>query len=135
MDRIEFHTPFGIVFAEKSGDTKYPGIVLCVEQTDDDGMYNKQLALMECTPDIPKEGGQSLRLMIWGDDDIEDYTDKFIFFEACPGEDSKEVIWQKYLDYLRNWADERSGLNSYGTTPRCFVDWQMNVYEGGQING
>ena len=36
---------------------------------------------------------------------------------------AKEIIWQKYLQYLRDWADSHSEPEFYGMTPACFDEW------------
>ena len=75
-NRIEINTPFGILFAELSGDSNYPGIYICIEQDNTvDGKYERQLALVESTPDIPNPGSHSLRLLAWSKDETEDFTD------------------------------------------------------------
>ena len=79
-NRIEIKTPFGLLFAELSGDKNYPGIYLCIEQENAaDGKYERQLALVECTPDMPDRGGHVLRLLAWRNDDNGDYTDTVSF--------------------------------------------------------
>ena len=79
--RIELNTPFGILFAELSGDSNYPGIYINIEQEDADGKYERQLALVECTPDISEPGKNTLRLLAWRKDDNADYTDSVTFEE------------------------------------------------------
>ena len=37
--------------------------------------------------------------------------------------DELGVIWDKYLQYLRDWADSHSEPGFYGTTPACFDEW------------
>ena len=79
-NRIEIETPFGILFAELSGDSDYHGIYICLEHEDDiNGKYERQLALVECAPDIPNNGNHSLRLLAWRNDDNGDYTDSVLF--------------------------------------------------------
>jgi hypothetical protein len=78
--KIEINTPFGILFAELSGDSDYPGIYICIKQENEtDGEYERQLALVECTPNMPNNENHTLRLLAWGKDDIEDYTE-FVTF-------------------------------------------------------
>ena len=98
-------------------------------------MYNKQLALIECTPNSPTDGCRSLRLLVWGNDDIDDYTDKFTFYVDCSGGEPQEVVWEKHLSYLRTWTEERNGPGFYGTTPMCFTDWHNNVYKEEKVSG
>jgi len=88
--KIEISTIFGNLIAELSGDPAYPGINICVERADEEGnKYNKQLALVEATPNIPTEGEHSLRLLVWNGDE-EDFTDSFTFLETRSDEDSDE---------------------------------------------
>jgi hypothetical protein len=79
-NRIEINTPFGVLFAELSGNSDYPGIYICIEQENDvDGKYERQLALVECTPDMPNIGDKSMRLLAWGESDNDDYTNAITF--------------------------------------------------------
>jgi len=92
--RVEINTVFGKLFAEISGDINYPGINICMELKDEEQntTVERQFARMECTPDVPKTGGYSLRLLVYNSD-LEDYTDDFTFFEEIPDEEkSKEII-------------------------------------------
>ena len=85
--RIEVNTIFGKLFAEIAGDHHYPGIYLCFEEKDGkcnhaQGTIEQTLALAECTPNMPEEEKHTLRLLVWGDRDVEDYTHKFTFIEG-----------------------------------------------------
>ena len=125
-NRLEVDTAFGKLFAEVNGDADYPGISICMETNDEehDTTFERQFALMECTPDVPKIGGHSLRLLVWNSDH-DDYTDDFTFLEEIPNEDeTKEIIWRKYQRYLHDWADSHSGPEFYGMTPACFDEWR-----------
>ena len=42
--------------------------------------------------------------------------------------DELNIIWQKYLQYLRGWADSHSESEFYGMTPACFDEWLDNEY-------
>lgn len=81
--QIEVNTIFGTLFAGVSGDPKYPGIHICIEQEENGEKYDKQLALAECTPNMPRDGEHSLRLLAWNSDH-EDFTDDFTFIEGSP---------------------------------------------------
>lgn len=81
--KVRTGTVFGTLSAELSGDQNYPGIVICIEQDDKFGKYTRQLALVECTIDMPKEGNHALRLLVWKNDN-DDYTDGFTFIEKSP---------------------------------------------------
>jgi len=37
--------------------------------------------------------------------------------------DELSIIWGKYLQYLRGWADSHSGPEFYGMNPACFEEW------------
>ena len=83
-NRIEVQTPYGILFAEITGDSNYPGIYVCIQQENAvDGKYERQLALVECTPDIPENGEHTLRLLAWRKDENEDYTDTVTYEGLC----------------------------------------------------
>lgn len=103
MDRIEVQTVFGKLSAEVSGDPQYPGIVICIEQNDEDGKYDKQLALAECTPDMPVDGGHSLRLLVWNNDDMDDYTDDFTFIEEASDEEDMLNPQEFYNHIIENY--------------------------------
>jgi hypothetical protein len=122
MKRIEIETKFGKLSAAITGDTMYPGIVICVEREDENGKYDRQLALAECTPDKPADGLHSLRLLVWHDEINDDYTDAYTFYEDVPPE-PPEVIWGKYLKYLRDWAEEKKDPGFMGCTPACYDEW------------
>ena len=78
--RIAIETPLGLMFAELSGDSNYPGIYICIEQENKTyGKYERQLALVECTPDMPGNDTHSLRLLTWRKNDTGDYTDSVMF--------------------------------------------------------
>ena len=129
--KIEVDTVFGKLFAEINGDPDYPGIVICmeIEDKEQNTTFDRQFALMECTPDIPRTGGHALRLMVWNSD-LDDYTNDFTFLEEdIPDETPKEVVWEKYLDYLRTWTLSHNGPGFYGMTPACFDEWYVNEYK------
>ena len=35
----------------------------------------------------------------------------------------ERITWEKYLNYLRDWADYHSEIRFYGMTPACFDEW------------
>ena len=47
----------------------------------------------------------------------------------------KAVAWEKYLKYLRGWADSHAEPVFYGTTPVCYDEWVDNEYHEEKING
>lgn len=120
--RVEVETVFGKLFAQVDSDPNYPGIDICIEQEDNDGKYHKQLALAECTPNHPVDGGHALRLLVWNSDS-EDYTDDFTFFEERSEDELPETIWRRYLQYLNEWIGSHCGPGFYGMTPACFQEW------------
>lgn len=127
--RIEVNTILGKLSAEVSGDPNYPGIVICVEKQGEDGKYDKQLALAECTPDHPSEGRHALRLLVFGNDDMDDYTEEHIFLARYDDEETKEIVWGKYLKYLREWVESHNGSGCYGMTPACYEEWLDSEYK------
>jgi hypothetical protein len=47
-------------------------------------------------------------------------------FKAVDAEAEKDalgIIWDKYLQYLRDWATSHAGSGFYGMTPACFDEW------------
>ena len=91
-----------------------------------DTTFERQFALMECTQDIPKIGGHSLRLLVWNSD-FEDFTDDFTFLEDIPDEETtKKIIWEKYQRYLHDWIKSHTGPEFYGMTPASFYEWREN---------
>lgn len=87
-DRIEVDTVFGKLYAEVSSDPDYPGIYVGLEREDTDGTTDMTLALAECTPDIPTEGGHALRVMVWKIYH-DDYDNAFTFLEEKPDEEEE----------------------------------------------
>jgi len=47
----------------------------------------------------------------------------------------RAVAWEKYLKYLRGWADSHAEPVFYGTTPVCYDEWVDNEYHEEKING
>lgn len=87
-NKVEIDTVFGKLFAETSGDSDYPGIYICIEQEDEFGKYERQLVLIESTPDIDTDNKYSLRALVWSKDikdGYEDYTDSFVIREKNLG--------------------------------------------------
>jgi hypothetical protein len=37
--------------------------------------------------------------------------------------DALSIIWDKYLQYIRDWIDSHDGPGFYGMTPACFDEW------------
>ena len=137
--RIKIETFFGTMIAETAGNPQYPGIVLFVEQEGSDGPCERQLALVECTPDAMAKGknAHELRLLIWHDEENEDYTDAYTFYQETPP-DSPEEIWEKYILYLHHWTTERADVSHCGTTPLSYGEWMSTEYpivKGGKNTG
>ena len=80
-EKIEVQTVFGTLIAEQSGNPDYPGIHVCIRTEDGE----RQLALVESTPNMPNEGAHSLRILVWNSDH-DDYTDDFTLFKEWPEE-------------------------------------------------
>lgn len=40
-----------------------------------------------------------------------------------------DVVWGKYLQYLRDWANSHNGPGFYGMTPACFDEWLGCEYQ------
>ena len=34
--------------------------------------------------------------------------------------------WEKYIEYLKQWAEEHSGSEFTGMSPVCFDEWEEN---------
>ena len=34
--------------------------------------------------------------------------------------------WEKYIEYLKKWAEEHSGSEFAGMSPVCFDEWEDN---------
>ena len=41
----------------------------------------------------------------------------------------KNIVWDKYLKYLRDWADSHSEPGFQGLTPACYDEWYINEYQ------
>ena len=96
FNRLEIQTVFGVLFAERSGDSTYPGICICIDtEGEDANRYERQIILVECTPDSPKEGAISLRALVWGDEAAAisggDYSDDYcIMYSESDAGDKNE---------------------------------------------
>jgi len=40
-------------------------------------------------------------------------------------------VWSKYIEYLKDWADEHSDIEFQGSSPSCFDEWYNNDYVTG----
>jgi hypothetical protein len=125
--KIVVGTVLGNLCAEADGNPDCPGITIYIEQQEESGVVEKQLAVVECTPGMPCEGGNALRLLVWNDSDLDDYTDDFTFIEETP-EETPEDIWKKYLNYLRNWSEYHKDVGNYSTSPLSFDIWFNREY-------
>jgi hypothetical protein len=68
--RTEVETPLGIIVAEVSGDSDYPGVWLSFRANGD--TYERTIALLEA------ESPESVALKVWTDERIrEDWTHRF----------------------------------------------------------
>ena len=43
--------------------------------------------------------------------------------------DTDAYVWEKYLDYLREWAGCKKDIRHYGECPVCFDEWYDNEFE------
>jgi hypothetical protein len=50
-------------------------------------------------------------------------------------EPNKKLVWDKYLQYLREWADSHSESEFYGMTPACFDEWLGCEYRLDEADG
>ena len=128
IQRIEVETIFGTLSAEISGDPFYPGITVCVEERNgNDEKREKQLARVEATPDSPKDGVHSLRLLVYNSDN-DDFTDDFTFAEEDSDNVPLAAEWARYTQYLKSWADSHSSPLFAGCCPACFDEWRTSEY-------
>ena len=74
MKSLRVRVEGGYLIATESGDTDYPGI--CVEFIADD-MRDDALSIPSVLIEKPVDG--DLRVLIWGDEDDEDYTTEVKF--------------------------------------------------------
>ena len=74
MKNLKVRVDGGYLIATESGDTDYPGI--CVEFIADN---ERDDALSRPSVLIEKPVGDELRVLIWADEDVEDYTTEIKF--------------------------------------------------------
>lgn len=74
MNSLKVKVNGGYLYATISGDINYPGI--CVEFVADN---ERDDALSRPTVLVEKPYGDELRVLIWGDEDEEDYTTEIKF--------------------------------------------------------
>lgn len=74
MENLKVRVDGGYLCAAISGDTDYPGI--CVEFIADNESDD---ALSRPTVLVEKPVGDELRVLVWGDEDEEDYTTEIKF--------------------------------------------------------
>ena len=91
IHKIEVKTVFGTLIAELSEDPTYPGIYISIITPEEE----RQIALVESTPNTPVKGTYSLRLLCWAPDTkpYDDYSTSLTFLEvssasACDAEPS-----------------------------------------------
>jgi hypothetical protein len=116
------NTVFGKLRAEAGGNSEHCGIDIDLEYERDGRKHFRQLAVVESTRGAPKADSHSLRLMVWEYDKKAPSRDITLLKQHI-GED-KDATWQKYLQYLREWAAAHSGSGFYGMTPACFEEWR-----------
>jgi len=132
--RIEVDTVFGKLIAEVGGDPYYPGISIFLAGKDGDEDFEKDLAMVEATPDTPKDNTYSLRVLVYNSDE-EGFTDEFTIMEQdaeeqdfTENQESEEVKWKKYCQYLKDWADSHADAGFLGCTPACYDEWLHGEY-------
>lgn len=74
MKNLKVRVDGGYLIATESGDTDYPGI--CIEFIADN---ERDDALSRPSVLIEKPVGDELRVLIWADEDVEDYTTEIKF--------------------------------------------------------
>lgn len=74
MKNLKVRVDGGYLIATESGDTDYPGI--CVEFVADN---ERDDALSRPSVLIEKPVGDELRVLVWADEDVEDYTTEIKF--------------------------------------------------------
>ena len=74
MESLKVKVKGGYLYATISGDTNYPGI--CVEFVADD---DKGESLSRPTVLVEKPVDDDLRVLVWSDEDDEDYTTEIKF--------------------------------------------------------
>jgi hypothetical protein len=74
MKDLKVRVDGGYLHATESGDVNYPGI--CVEFIADN---ENDEAMSRPTVLVEKPDGDDLRVLIWGDEDNEDYTNEVKF--------------------------------------------------------
>jgi hypothetical protein len=130
--RIEIKTIFGIIFAEISGDSTYPGIAICIED-ESKGKQEKQLARVEATPDSPRGGVHSLRLFVWNGDG-DDFSNDFTFFETDSANvEEEEPITSKYVAQGCKEVTHEDETYIEGNVPDNEAEfWGVYRYENGE---
>lgn len=108
MDRsskVEVETVFGTLTAEPASDPNYPGIYLYLKQNDGTAL---DAALFEATPERPTSGQSTLRLLVWGNTERDDFTDEFPFATADTEVSYHESKWVLTDDDSYQWVRKRS---------------------------
>lgn len=79
-NRLEVQTPFGAIVAEPADNPDYPGIYLYLAKTGGGWQPREQTyALFEAAKETPRSGETVLRLLVYANDESDDYTNSFIF--------------------------------------------------------
>jgi len=115
-----------MIIVEANNDPEYPSISLAIRDNDEE---EQQLALFEMTPNMPKSGAHTLRMLVWrGGVDEDDYTDAFTL--DILRKESKEVTWEKYQSYVQKWV-ETYKTHTFDNSPMTFDEWLNGDSEDG----
>lgn len=119
--RIEVQTIFGKLTATISEDKKYPEIYIYIEEGINNKTNKKQLALIHSIPSSSDENKYILQLLIYADNDSDNH--KFILQEKNLSRKNKDILWERYLNYICKWANSHNHSEFYGMTPAGFDEW------------
>ena len=76
-NRIEVKSSLGTMVAESTGNPEYPGIYLSFVEGENSSM-ERICALYEVAKDTPRTGETELRLLVYTDNDSDEYTNKHV---------------------------------------------------------
>jgi len=150
-NRLEVQTQFGTLIAEPAGNPDYPGIYLYLAAEDESGEKQElTYALLEAAKDTPRSGETELRLLVYANDDSDDYSHSFVFTKQ--GQASYDIWVEKKDDgsySVRVWdtvgeigmpelethehADLLSALSAMSRTARHNpeVQWNFRNFQTG----
>lgn len=100
----------------RSPGTNYTCFVFCVYSN---GVWNNGGANNSCGV-RPVLLFDSCLSVSWQDDEDEDTPDEAV---------RKEKLWDAYIAYLNDWADDHSNADCYGSAPLGFDEWMEEEYE------